>query len=189
MLSILCNNWNQTNRQFILCGAILAICCYFETSKIAFAQHNPRTATYQTTNQARQAVSPARQVVVAEPMKPVPDFWANYSDQEALLIAHDRLNRKNLPMLYHFSFDQYHRADLSVAPGVPTVPEPQYRNNPNDLESRLRVLRESTEGGNKALAPTTPSPLASSPDDSQQPSAVKIRRLPGVQGIVAIGDL
>jgi len=184
MLSILCKERIQTNKQFFLCGMVLVTWGFFNTCQIVFAQHNPRPATYQTPNQAKQEVSPARQVAPPEPLKPVPDFWANYSDQEALLIAHDRLNRKNLPMLYHFSFDQYYRTDLSVASSIPTVPATQYRNKPNDLEARLRVLRESTERDTRVAIPTIPSS-----GDSQKPAAVKIRRLPSVHGIVAIGDL
>jgi len=170
---------------------ILAICGFFDTGKNVFAQQNPRPVTNPTTKQANQAVSLARQIIVPEPMKPAPDFWAIHSDGAAMLIAHDRLDRKNLPMLYHFSFDQYHRVELPVLPsGVPSVaitPEPQYRNHPNDLETRLYALRESMEGGNRAFVPTTPSP--SSTEDSQQPAAVRIRRLPAVHGIVAVGDL
>jgi len=116
-------------------------------------------------------------------MKPAPDFWAGRST-DALLALPDRLNRKNLPMFYHFSYDQYYHAGSPVVPSVSLSPEPQYRNNPYDLEARLRVLRESTGGGNKALAPEAPSP-----DDPQAPAAVRIHKLPSVYGIVAIGDL
>jgi len=183
MLSVLYNVWNQ---RLFLCGkvfAVLVICCVFDTSAIVFAQQKPRPVAPPMTNQANRAVSPARQVVASEPMKPAPDFRGIYSDNETLFIAHDRLNRKNLPMLYHYSFDQYYRTDLPVSPKVAISPEPQSRNNPNDLEARLRVLRQSMENGNRTVVPTAPSQ-----DDSQQSAAVKIRRLPGTQGIVAIGD-
>jgi len=192
MLSILFNRRNQTNKRLLLCGIVLVFFGFFDTCDVVLAQQNPRPVTYQTTNRANQAVSSARQVAV-DPVKPVPDFWAIHSDETSLLALHDRLDRKNLPMLYHFSFDQFHRVDLPVGqPVIPSVtvsPEPQYRNHPNDLESRLRALRGSTVGDGRALAPTTPSPSPTSPDDSQQPGSVKIRRLPSVHGIVAIGDL
>jgi len=164
---------------------VLVICC-FGNYQIVFAQNKPRPVTYQTTNQAKQAVSSARQVVATEPVKPVPDFWAIHSTDSFLMLP-DRLDRKNLQMFYHLSFDQYYRTIPSVTPDIPTVPEPQYQNKPDDLESRLSVLRESTNSSNRVLAPTIPSPYSS--DDSQQPAAVKIRRLPSVHGMVAIGDL
>jgi len=135
---------------------------------------------------SNQAVSSARQVVVTEPMKPVPDFWAGHSDNLVWLATHDRLDRKNLPMLYHFSYDQYHRADLPVVPGIGISPEPRLRNHSNDLDARLNALRESADGGSRALTPTIPPPPS---DDSRQPASVKLRKISGVQGIVAIDDL
>ena len=180
LLSVLRNGWNQTDRTIFLRStvfAVLAAWCYFDASEVVLAQQNPRSVTYQTTN---QTVTPARQVAVAEPMKPVPDFWAIHSDNLEMLTAHDRLDRRNLPMFYHFSYDQFHRANLPVVPNPATMPEPQHQNSPNDLDARLQKLKESTNGGTRTVTPPTPPP-----NDSQQPAAVKIRKLPGIQGIVA----
>lgn len=193
---MMCNERSQANRRHLLCStvfAVLTIWCCFATCEIAIAQQNSRQVAYPRSN---QAVSPARQAVVAEPMKAVPDFWASHST-DALLVLPDRLDRKNLPMLYHFSYDQYYHAGSPVVPSIAlSAEQPQNRNHSNDLDARLRVLRESTGGGNRTTAPTIPSPPSqplqpSSPlqEDSHQPAAVRIHRLPSVHGVVAVGGL
>ena len=183
MWPVLHKERKQTKTQRVLESTtclILTIWCFWGTSHLTFAQQRPKPGTYQTTH---QAVSSKRQVAMAEPVKPVPDFWSVDSGHTALLTAHDRLDRKNLPMLYHFSYSQSHQADWPATPGIAMPPEPQYRNNSNDLDARLRALKKSTDDENRTMAPTP-----SRSDDSSPLAQVKLRRLPPIQGIVAIDD-
>jgi hypothetical protein len=213
MLTLWHKGWNQTKRRSFLRRTVFVILttgCLFGSCEIVFARQNPQYVARQTTNRAVQTASPARQnpqhvarqttnravqadsntrqPAVFEPMQAVPDFRDMHSADAELFAAHDRLDRNNLPMLYHFTYDEYYRADAPVVPNVALLPEPQNRNNPVDLNARLSELWKSRDGGHRAVTLTTP-PLPSLPEDSQPPAAIKIRRLPAVQGIVAIDVL
>lgn len=132
--------WNQTGSRLFRYGLFFCVatncllCCVYEN---AIAQQNTRQPNTrpipnQTANRAippnqtanrvvvpnqtasqteNQATPPARLVAKPEPMKSVPDFRAIYSTSFSSPTITDRLDRKNLPMLYHFSYDQLYHND------------------------------------------------------------------------------
>jgi hypothetical protein len=118
-------------------------------------------------------------------MTPAPDFWDIHSADAALLALPDRLDRHNLPMLYHFSYDLQYHVGLPIVPSATLSREPQARNNSESLGAGLNALWKSMDDDHRIVVPT-PSPLL---EDSQPSATVKLRRLPGVQGIVAIDAL
>ena len=204
-MSIRNNEWNHAGILFSRCCSVLLIVASSLvgiTCTNVFAQQKPyqqtirpvpnrATAATQTTN---QVVPPSRVAVKPEMMKPAPDFWAIYSSNLPSLVATDRLDRKNLQMLYHFSYDQPNRSgvidlpsiSMAPVPGVSMVPTPPHQNNSHDYigtDTRLRELREKVEADNRIILRAIPSP-----NDSTSQPGIPIRRLTSGPGVAALDD-
>ena len=84
-------------------ACFIAISLYFLMScEVSYAQH--RVSTRTTGN-------PSRQVQAAAPVAPVPNFWADSGNEKGATQADvDRLDRKNLTMLYHFAYESHHHS-------------------------------------------------------------------------------
>ncbi len=216
MLSLL--RWDRvhgTSGTLLRVFAVVAISFLcFVVGENLYAQQNSR-AVYTTTNQNQQAVSTSQRVAAtSSQVTPVPDFLADYSDDAASLPALDRLDRRSLPMLYHYQYEQHYQSGMTAGPAILASPLPQLaspspmfassttpnaapappkRNNgPADLDARLREWVEIAEGGQKMAAPSTPLPDLSRLEPVEtlqtQPHApVVISHRLGVTGKVAAG--
>ena len=70
----------------------------------AFAQNRAST---------RSAGNASRQVQAEIPVAPVPNFWADSGNEKGATQSNvDRLDRKNLTMVYHFSYESHHHSFL-----------------------------------------------------------------------------
>ena len=87
----------------VLTACFVVVSLYFLMGcDIACAQN--RVATHPARNTSRQ-------VQAAAPVDPVPNFWADSGNENgATQSSVDRLDRKNLTMVYHFAYESYHHS-------------------------------------------------------------------------------
>lgn len=198
--------WNQTGSLLFRYYSVIFVLtsfCFDATCETVLAQQNSRqqntrSAINQTTNRgatpnqtANQAVPPSRLVAKPEPMKSAPDFWANYSTDSSFPAISDRLDRKNLPMLYHFSYEQPYSTgiidipnmSMTPPPGMTMLPLPPYHHALSEADARLRVFREKVEADKRVVVPATPSPNETKPQ-----TATPLRRLSSSQRVMSLDD-
>ena len=86
--------------------------CVLAFHGMLFAQTHSRQAGYRSANP--RPVSPQ--------VSPVPDFWDNAGIVPARISASDRLDRKNLPMLYHYAYETRYTDGLGQANTIAMAP-------------------------------------------------------------------